>query len=378
MIPFLDLKAQYRQIKPEIDAAIAGVVDSAHFVLGPAVAKFEERFAAYCETGRCVTVNSGTSALHLALLAAGIGPGDEVISVSMTFVATTAAILYVGARPVLVDVDPDTWNMDPALIEAAITPRTKAILPVHLHGLVADMDPILEIARRHRLLVIEDAAQSVGAEYKGRRAGSLGDIGCFSFYPGKNLGAYGEGGAVVTNNPELADKTALLRDWGQQSKYRHVLPGYNYRLDALQAAILNVKMGYIEEWTEARRTVAAEYDRLLAHGGYQRPRPPADCRHVYHVYAVQAPERDSVQSAMAEAGIGTGIHYPIPVHLQEAYASLGYRRGDFPVTEALTEQFLSLPIYAELPIDRVKNVTAALDDAVLNAAGRLPNWRNDG
>ena len=224
MIPFLDLKAQYQRIKPEIDAAIAQVVDSGHFVLGPQVAAFEERFAAYCGAKHCMALNSGTSALHLALLAAGIGPGDEVITVSMTFVATTAAILYCGAKPVFVDVDPDTWTMDPKLIEAAITPRTKAILPVHLHGLMADMDPIMEIARRHGLVVIEDAAQSHGAEYKGRRAGSIGDVGCFSFYPGKNLGAYGEGGAVVTNNPDLARTVALLRDWGQESKYNHVLP----------------------------------------------------------------------------------------------------------------------------------------------------------
>jgi dTDP-4-amino-4,6-dideoxygalactose transaminase len=378
LIPFLDLKAQYRQIKTEVDAAIAGVVESAKFVLGPAVAGFESRFADYCQTSHCVTVNSGTSALHLALLAAGIGPGDEVISVSMTFVATTAAIQYAGAKPVLVDVDPDTWTIDPGLIEAAVTPRTKAILPVHLHGLVADMDPIIEIARRYRLVVIEDAAQSVGAEYKGRRAGSIGVIGCFSFYPGKNLGAYGEGGAIVTNDREIADRCAMLRDWGQQSKYQHVVAGYNYRMDALQAAVLNVKMGYIEEWTEARRAAAAEYDRLLADGDYQRPRPPPHCRHVYHVFAVQVPERDGVQNAMTKAGIGTGIHYPTPVHLQKAYANLGYQRGDFPVTEALTEKFLSLPIYAELRLDQVGEVAAALDQAVLSVAGRLPSWRNDG
>ena len=287
MIPFLDLKAQYQRIKPEIDAAIAQVVDSGHFVLGPQVAAFEERFAAYCGAKHCMALNSGTSALHLALFAAGIGAGDEVITVSMTFVATTAAILYCGAKPVFVDVDPDTWTMDPKLIEAAITPRTKAILPVHLHGLMVDMDPIMEIARRHGLVVIEDAAQSHGAEYKGRRAGSIGDVGCFSFYPGKNLGAYGEGGAVVTNNPELARRVALLRDWGQESKYNHVLPGYNYRMDGIQGAVLNVKMEYIEAWTEARRVVAAHYDRLLANSRYKRPTPPPNCRHVYHVYAIE-------------------------------------------------------------------------------------------
>ena len=334
LIPFLDLHAQYRQIKPEIDAAIFRVVDSGQFVLGPAVAAFEERFAAYCGVKYCAALNSGTSALHLALLAAGIGPGDEVITVSMTFVATTAAILYCGARPRFVDVDPDTWTMDPRLVEAAITSRTKAILPVHLHGLMTDMDPIIEIARRHGLVVIEDAAQSHGAEYKGRRAGSIGDVGCFSFYPGKNLGAYGEGGAAVTNNPDLARQMTLLRDWGQESKYNHVVPGYNYRMDAIQGAILNVKMNYIEAWTEARRTIASHYDRLLARNSrYRRPAPPPHCRHVYHVYAVELERRDDVQEALSTVGIGTGIHYPVPVHLQKAYADLGYGPGDLPITE---------------------------------------------
>ena len=335
MVPFLDLKAQHEQMKPEIDAAVMRVIDSAQFVLGPEVAAFEERFAGYCGVQYCAALNSGTSALHLALLAAGIGPGDEVITVSMTFVATTAAILYCGAKPVFVDVDPNTWTMDPNLIEAAITPRTKAILPVHLHGLMADMDPIMELARRHDLVVIEDAAQSHGAEYKGRRAGSIGDIGCFSFYPGKNLGAYGEGGAVVSNNPDLARKVALLRDWGQESKYNHVVAGYNYRMDGIQGAVLNVKMQYIEAWTEARRRVAAHYDRLLAKRGYNRPAPPSHCRHVYHVYAVALSHRDDVQKTLQAEGIATGIHYPVPVHLQKAYANLKYKPGDFPVTEVV-------------------------------------------
>src|SRR5262252_3502258 len=248
MIPLLDLKAQYKEIKPQVDAAVARVIESAQFVLGPEVAAFEERFAAYCGVRHCVALNSGTSALHLALLAAGVHPGDEVITVSMTFVATTAAILYCGAKPIFVDVDPRTWTMDPNLVEAAITPRTRAILPVHLHGLMADMDPIIDIARRHKLFVVEDAAQSHGAEYKGYRAGSLGDVGCFSFYPGKNLGAYGEGGAAVTDNPELARRITLLRDWGQESKYNHVVAGYNYRMDSIQGAVLRVKINYIEAW----------------------------------------------------------------------------------------------------------------------------------
>jgi dTDP-4-amino-4,6-dideoxygalactose transaminase len=365
VVPFLDLPAQYRQIKPQIDAAVAHVIDCAQFVLGPEVAAFEERFAAYCDSKYCIALNSGTSALHLALLAAGIGPGDEVITVSMTFVATTAAILYCGARPVFVDIDSDTWTIDPNLVEAAVTPRTRAILPVHLHGLVADMDPIIEVARRHGLVVIEDAAQSHGAEYKGRSAGSIGHVGCFSFYPGKNLGAYGEGGAAVTDDPELARKMTLLRDWGQESKYRHVLPGYNYRMDAIQGAVLKVKMDHIENWTEGRRSVAAHYDRLLADSRCQSPAPPPHSRHVYHVYAVRVADRDQAQEALHSAGIGTSIHYPVPVHLQKAYADLGYGLGDLPVSEAAADQFLSLPIYAELQPDRVAEVVMELKRACL-------------
>jgi dTDP-4-amino-4,6-dideoxygalactose transaminase len=363
LIPFLDLKVQYQQMKPEIDAAVSSVIDSAQFVLGPEVAAFEDRFGSYCDVEYCLSLNSGTSALHLALLASGIGPGDEVITVSMTFVATTAAIIYCGATPVFVDVDPHTWTMDPNLIEAQITPRTKAILPVHLHGLMADMDPIVEIARRHNLVVIEDAAQSHGAEYKGRRAGSIGHVGCFSFYPGKNLGAYGEGGALVTNDPDLAHRVNLLRDWGQETKYKHVLPGYNYRMDALQAAVLRVKMNYIETWTEARRSVAHSYDWLLGLSDHRRPDPPAHTRHVYHVYAIQVADRDNVQKVLQAAGVGTGIHYPIPVHLQKAYATLGYVAGDLPVTEALGQRFLSLPMYAELQDEQVAKVVREVERA---------------
>jgi dTDP-4-amino-4,6-dideoxygalactose transaminase len=360
LVPFLDLKAQYRQIKPEVDAAISRAIESTQFVLGPEVSAFEKRFAEYCSVGHCLAANSGTSALHLALVAAGVGPGDEVITVSMTFVATTAAVLYSGAKPVFVDVDPVTWTMDPARVEAAITPRTKAILPVHLHGLMADMDPIMEIARRRGLVVIEDAAQAHGAEYKGRRAGSIGDLGCFSFYPGKNLGAFGEGGAVVTNQPELAKRVALLRDWGQETKYNHVVPGYNYRMDGIQGAVLNVKMNYIEAWTEGRRSVAADYDRRLAKLESTRPQPPAHSRHVYHVYALCLPRRDETLNMLQQAGIGVGIHYPVPVHLQKAYADLGYRAGDLPVTEGLANRFLSLPIYPELRPEHVAEVVAQL------------------
>ncbi|MCK1475724.1 DegT/DnrJ/EryC1/StrS family aminotransferase [Bradyrhizobium sp. 197] len=362
-IPFLDLKAQYSQIKPEIDAALARVVSSGHFVLGPEVTAFEGHFANYCRTAHCRAVNSGTSALHLALLAAGVGPGDEVITVSMTFVATTAAILYSGARPVFVDVDPVTWTMDPGLIEAAITPRTKAIVPVHLHGLMADMDPIMAIARRHGLVVIEDAAQAHGAEYRERRAGSIGDLGCFSFYPGKNLGAYGEGGALVTDRPDLARRVSLLRDWGQEAKYDHIIPGYNYRMDEIQSAILTVKMDYIERWTEARRSLAERYDALLSDLPFARPQPPRYTRHVYHVYAVRLQRRDDALTLLRDAGIGSGIHYPVPVHLQRAYAELGYRAGDFPVTEMLANELLSLPIYPEMLLEQADEVVSTLRNA---------------
>ncbi len=355
-------------MKPEIDAAVLRAIDSTQFVLGPEVAAFEERFASYCDVKHCLAVNSGTSALHLALLAAGVGPGDEVITVSMTFVATTAAILYSGAKPVFVDVDPATWTMDPELIEAGITPRTKAILPVHLHGLMADMGAIMEIARRHNLVVIEDAAQAHGAEYKGRRAGSVGDLGCFSFYPGKNLGAYGEGGAVVSNQPEFARRISLLRDWGQESKYNHVVPGYNYRMDGIQGAVLNVKMNYIEAWTEARRSVASYYDQLLVKHRGRRPAPASHSRHVYHVYAVTLERRNEAQKVLQAAGISTGIHYPVPVHLQKAYANLGYGAGDFPVTELLANELLSLPIYAELGPEQVSKVVTELEKVFLAEA----------
>ena len=325
-IPYLDLKAQYRTIADEVNEAALRVLASGHYVLGPEVAGFERAFADWTGSGHAVTVNSGTTALQLALLACGIGPGDEVITVPMTFVATVAAIQYTGARPVLVDVDPVTWTLDPAQVEAAITPRTRALLPVHLHGLPADLGALGAIARRHGLRLIEDAAQAHGAAWQGRPAGSVGDLGCFSFYPGKNLGAAGEGGAVVTDDPALAERLRLLRDWGQSRKYCHALPGFNARMDALQAAVLAVKLRHLDGWTTARRRHAAAYDAALApllESGavLGRPQPPADRRHVYHVYAVTLPDRDAAQQALNAAGIATGIHYPVPVHLQPAYAS---------------------------------------------------------
>src|SRR5579875_1622733 len=309
-IPFLDLKQQYFSIQNEVLSAIAKVLESTQFVLGKEVAAFEAEFSAYCNTSYGIGVNSGTSALHLALLAAGIGPGDEVITVPFTFVATAAAIVYSGARPIFVDIDPMTYTIDPKQIEAAITPRTKAILPVHLYGQAADMDAICSIARRYGLLVIEDAAQAHGAEYLGRRCGSLGDIACFSFYPGKNLGAYGEAGIVVTNNPEFANRTRMLRDWGAEKKYEHVLKGFNYRMEAIQGAILRVKLRYLDAWTEARRAHAAAYERALAYCGLVLPHERAGNRHVYHIYAVLSTERQNFITTLATRGVQAGVHYP--------------------------------------------------------------------
>ena len=363
-VPYIDLKAQYQSIKPEIDAAIAGVLENCQFILGPEVAAFEKEFATYCNAAECIALNSGTSALHLALLAAGIGPGDEVITVPFTFVASVAAVLYAGARPVLVDIDPRSFNMDPAAIEAAITPRTKAILPVHLYGQTADMDPIMDIARRHKLVVIEDAAQAHGAKYKGRSAGSIGDIACFSFYPAKNLGAYGEGGAVTTNNPEYARTIRRLRDWGTDRKYHHVLRGYNYRIEGFQGAILRVKLRHLDKWTEARRALAKRYDELLIDSAVQCPTELPGAYHVYHLYTLRADDRDGLQAALLTEGIQTAVHYAIPAHLQPAYADLGYGKGSLPQAEAAAGQVLSLPIYPELSEDAIRTVAGAVKKVI--------------
>jgi dTDP-4-amino-4,6-dideoxygalactose transaminase len=360
MIPFVDLPAQYRALKPEIDAAVGRVLDNAQFILGPAVAAFEKDFAAFCHTAEAIGVNSGTSALHLSLLAAGVGPGAEVITVPFTFVATIAAIEYAGARPVLVDIEPEFLMMDPAKLEAAITPRTKAIIPVHIFGQPADMDPILAIARKHGVVVIEDACQAHGAEYKGRRAGSMGQLGCFSFYPGKNLGAYGEGGAVVTHDPDLAKKIRLLRAWGEETRYEHKYRGFNYRMDGVQGAILGVKLRYLEAWTEARIRNAAEYRRQLADTAARPPLERQDARHVYHLFVVRLPQRDRWRARLTEAGVQTGVHYPIPVHMQPAYRDLGYAVGDFPVCEQASTEVLSLPMFPELTADQIREVAQAL------------------
>ena len=360
MIPFVDLKAQYASIRTEVNAAIQGILDSCQFTLGSEVAAFEEEFAAYSQSKFGIGVNTGTSALHLALLAAGVGPGDEVITVPFTFVATVSAIHYTGAKTVFVDIDPKTFTMDVNQLEAAITEKTKAIIPVHLYGQSADMDPILEIARRRGLVVIEDAAQAHGAEYKGRRAGSMGDMGCFSFYPGKNLGAYGEGGMVTTSNPEYTRTLRMLRDWGAEKKYHHVLKGYNYRLEGIQGAVLRVKLRYLEGWTEARRSAAAHYDRLLAGSGVQTPTAMPYARHVYHVYAIRSAARQEWQQQLQAQGIQTGIHYPIPVHLLPAFADLGYTQGQFPHAEKAANEVLSLPMFPELTEAQIQEVCAAV------------------
>lgn len=363
VVPYLDLAAQYRTLKPEVDAAVLRVLESTQYILGPEVAAFEQEFAAWCGVSECVGVNTGTSALHLALLAYGIGPGDEVITVPFTFVATVAAIEYAGATPVLVDVEPRHLTMDPERIEAAITPRTKAIMPVHLFGHPADMSPILEIARRHGLRVIEDAAQAHGASYQGRRCGSMGDAACFSFYPGKNLGAYGEGGALVTSDPEVARTARLLRSWGEERRYEHRLKGFNYRMDGVQGAILRIKLRHLEAWTEARRARAREYAAALAGTGVRLPEERTGDRHVYHVFAVRLADRDAWRARLDAGGVQTGVHYPIPVHLQPAYQNLGGKPGDFPVAEAAAAEVLSLPIYPELTPAHVAHVAGILRGA---------------
>ncbi|MCW2240916.1 DegT/DnrJ/EryC1/StrS family aminotransferase [Azospirillum canadense] len=362
MIPLIDLLAQYRSIKDDIDQAVLNVLASAQYTLGDEVTAFENEFAAYCGAQHAIAVNSGTSALHLALLAAGAGPGTEVITVSMTFVATVAAILYTGATPVLIDVDPRTGTLDPALLEKAITPRTRAILPVHLHGQTAEMDAIRAIARAHGLLVIEDAAQAQGAEYYGARAGGLGDMACFSFYPSKNLGACGEAGAIVTSDSALADKIKMLRDWGQMGRYNHVLQGYNYRMEGIQGAVLRVKLRHLDAWNDARRQHAAFYNARLGTAGVRTPEEAPGRRHVYYVYAIRVAERDDVRDRLLKAGIATGVHYPVPVHRQPAYAEAVKVVGDLSVTEQFAAQTLSLPLYPELAREQLVRVCDALFD----------------
>lgn len=369
-IPLVDLKAQYESIKPEIDAAIARVISNTSFIGGKEVSDFEAAFAAFQRTKYCVGIASGTGAIHLALLALGVGAGDEVITTPHTFIATVEPIEVLGAVPVFVDIDPVTFNIDPAKIEAAITPRTKVIMPVHLYGQLAPMDAIMEIARRHNLHVIEDAAQAHGAEYKGQRAGAWGDVACFSFYPGKNLGAYGDGGAVCTNDEALATRIAKLRDHGRLTKYEHDIIGYGERLDALQAAILGAKLPHLDDWNAARRRHAAYYNQALANlPNVSTPANPPDFEHIYHIYCISVTgDRDAILAELNKRGIGAGIHYPVPVHLQPAMKHRGGKAGDFPASERAASSIISLPIYPELTQAQINHVVEELAD-VLSGQG---------
>lgn len=368
-IPFVDLKAQYRMIADDVNHAMVEVVENADFILGRAVNEFEEAFAAYSDANYAIGVDSGYSALELIIRAYDIGPGDEVITAANTFVATVLAISNCGAMPVLVDADPVSYNLDTTKLEAAITPRTKAIMPVHLYGQPADMDLVMAIAEKYGLKVIEDAAQAHGGRYKGHRVGSLGHAAGFSFYPGKNLGAYGDGGAVVTNDPVLADKVRLLRNLGQRVKYQHEVKGYNRRLDTLQAAVLGVKLPHLDGWNANRRRVAAEYEQLLAGLPIVTPQTLAEVEPVYHLYVVRVQKRDELQQYLAQHGIATGMHYPTPIHLQPAYADLGYHLGDFPSTEVLAHDILSLPMFPELTNEEVRYIVDTISVFVLGGEG---------
>lgn len=357
MIPLVDLKRQYTILKTELDLAISEVLVNADFIMGSAVSEFEQSFAKYCQTIHAIGVASGTSALQLAMHALGIGQGDEVITVAHTFIATCEPISLLGAKPIFVDVDPESFTLDPSLLEKAITPKTKAIIPVHLYGQCANMTAILEIAKQHNLPVIEDAAQAHGAEHYNQLAGSMGNIGCFSFYPGKNLGAYGDAGTVTTNSEALAKKVAQLRDHGRSQKYLHDVVGYGERLDTLQAAILNVKLKYLEQWTDQRRDIAKRYSQELQNvAGIQVPLEAKHNKSVYHLYVIQHDKRDQLRQHLQEDGISSGIHYPTPVHLQPAYRHLGYMKDSLPITETLASRILSLPIFPEMADDEVSQV----------------------
>ena len=364
-IPLVDLHAQYAPLRDEMLLALADVLDGMHLFLGPNQQAFEREFADYCGTADAIGVSNGTDAIELALRALGIGAGDDVITQPNSFIATAEAISAAGARPVFVDVDPETSTLDPRLLEAAITPRTKAIIPVHLYGRPADMTAIVAIAHAHAIAVIEDACQAHGATLNGQRAGSLGDLACFSFYFSKNLGAYGEGGAVTTNDTTLAERVRLYRDHGSRVRYQHEVVGRNARLDEMQAAILRIKLRHLDRWNALRRANAAKLSAALSGTSLTLPVPGGDAvREVFHLYVVQHPRRDALKDFLTQRGIGVGIHYPLPIHLQPAYSSLGYTSGSFPVTERLAPQILSLPIYAELTdvqIERIADAVRAFD-----------------
>jgi dTDP-4-amino-4,6-dideoxygalactose transaminase len=357
-VPFLNLKLQYQTIKDEIHNAINEVIAKSAFAGGPFVAQFEKEFAEFCKCQYAIGVGSGTEALWMPLLALGIGRGDEVITVPNTFIATTEAISFCGATPVFVDIDEKTYNMNPDLIEAAITPKTRAIIPVHIFGQTADMDPIMKIAGKHNLLVIEDACQSHGSKYKEKRAGSIGDAAAFSFYPGKNLGALGEAGAITTNNLELATKMRMFRDHGQTQKYYHGIIGWNARMDGIQGAVLSVKLKHLESWNEARRKNAHLYNELLSNvDGVITPVEADYAKHVYHIYAIRVQNRDTLIKKLTEKNIACGIHYPVPIHLQEAYSFLGYGKSSFPIAEKCAEEFVSLPMFPELTSKQIEYVS---------------------
>jgi len=380
-IPFLDLKTQFREIEHEVLPMVKEAMENAAFIGGPQVSGFETEFAAFCDSKYGVGVNSGTDALRFALMAAGVGSGDEVITVPHTFIATTEAISQVGAKPVFVDIDPKTYNMDPNKLESylnkrfkenasglqppasSLKPRPKAVIPVHIYGQPADMDPILEISKKKSLVVIEDACQAHGSLYKGKKAGSMGLVGCFSFYPGKNLGAYGEGGAVVTQSEDIANKIRMIRDHGQAKKYYHDMEGYNGRLDAIQAGVLRIKLRRLPAWNEARRRNAQYYNELLSMiKGVTVPKEADGCRHVYHLYVILVDDRDGLQKYLNEKGVGTGLHYPVPLHLQKAYAYKGYKEGDFPVTESVAKRLLSLPMFPELTKAQIEYVAQTIKE----------------
>ena len=356
-IPFVDLSIQYDAIKGQIDYAINKVLNKGEFILGEDLKTFEKSFAIYCNTKFCIGVSSGTQALHLALKAMGISKGDEVITSANTYVSTAFAISYTGAKPVLVDINPETYNIDVALIEKNITRNTKAIIPVHLYGRPADLDTIIDYGKNYDIPIIEDASQAHGAEFRGKKIGSFGDIGCFSFYPGKNLGAYGDGGAIVTNNPEIAKRVSMLRNYGQGKKYEHQLIGYNSRLDNIQAAILNVKLKYLDEWNSKRINVASHYRRLLQNSNVILPQTADYIKHVYHLFVIRCLNREKCRKLLNANGVPTNIHYPVPIHLQKAYNFLDHDYGDFPVTENYSENILSIPIYPELEINTIEKIS---------------------
>jgi dTDP-4-amino-4,6-dideoxygalactose transaminase len=360
LIPLVDLKAQHDKIRGELDAAVAQVVDTSSFIMGPAVKEFETDYAAWCGCKHAIGCSSGTSALHLALQALGLGPGDEVVTIPHTFIATIEAVSQCGARPVFVDIDPETYTMDASQLEKAITGKTKAVITVHLYGHPTDMDPIMKIAEKHGLKVVEDCAQAHGAEYKGKKVGTIGDIGCFSFFPAKNLGAFGDAGAVTTNDDALARTIKLTRNHGREGKYEHEMIGFNERIDTLHAAVLKTKLPHLTGWNDGRRANAAAYSAQLKGSSVSTPAEKDWAKHVYHLYVVRHAERDKLQAHLKEAGVATGVHYPMPLHLQPAYEFLGYRKGAFPATEKAAVEILSLPMYPELAAAQVSAVSEAI------------------